>query len=205
MWQHYVAIGDSLTEGIGDRVAGYERLGWVDQFYDLLASQNPGLRYTNLGVRDLLFSEIRATQLALALELKPDLVSVIAGGNDVLKGGWNPRNFENNIAEMLRQLVASGATVITSTLPDFYYLPVPAKVKERLSLQTQEANGTIRQLALSYGVKYAEAWDQPEPRQENFWSSDKVHPNAYSYSEIARTMLEALESKSPKVSAEVQK
>lgn len=201
MWQHFVAIGDSLTEGIGDRVEGYNRLGWVDQFYDLLAPQNPGLRYTNLGVRGLLSAEIRASQLAPALELKPDLVSVIAGGNDVMKGGWNPRNFENSMAEMLGQLVDSGATVITSTLPDFYYLPVPAKIKEKLSLQIQEMNAIIRQLAQRYAIGCAEAWNQPAPHQENFWSADKVHPNAYGYSEIARIMLQALESLSQKVSA----
>ena len=48
----FVALGDSFTEGLDDP-RGDQRgyLGWADRFAQLLAAQQPGLRYANLAVR----------------------------------------------------------------------------------------------------------------------------------------------------------
>ena len=59
-----------------------------------------------------------AQQLELALALLPDLVSVVTGGNDILKGYWNGPHYEAEIAAMLEELTATGATVLTATIPD---------------------------------------------------------------------------------------
>ena len=83
-WHHFVAIGDSFTEGIGDSVDGFAKLGAVDRIAAALKQSNPDLRYTNLAQRGLVVTEIREQQLDTALRLDPDLVSVVAGANDIM-------------------------------------------------------------------------------------------------------------------------
>ena len=194
MWQHFVAMGDSLTEGVGDPVDGIEMLGWADRFHRMLLQESPECRYTNLAGRGLVASEVRGQQLELALALLPDLVSVVTGGNDILKGYWNGPHYEAEIAAMLEELTATGATVLTSTIPDFRFLAVPPDFKERVTQQVIEVNTIIRRMAQRFDVRCAEAWNHPATLELNFWSADGVHPNAFGYSQIATEMAKALRS-----------
>ena len=88
-WHHYVAMGDSFTEGIGDSVEGFAKLGAMDRIAAALRQTNPNLRYTNLAKRGLVVSEIREQQLETALRLKPDFVSVVVGANDIMTGRFS--------------------------------------------------------------------------------------------------------------------
>jgi lysophospholipase L1-like esterase len=47
----FVALGDSFTEGLDDRVEKGGYGGWADRVADGLSAQNPALRYANLAVR----------------------------------------------------------------------------------------------------------------------------------------------------------
>lgn len=82
MWKRFVAIGDSFTEGIGDEVEGIALKSWVDHFVQLCAFD---IEYANFAKRGLVTKEIRSQQLEKALTFSPDLISLIAGANDVLK------------------------------------------------------------------------------------------------------------------------
>jgi lysophospholipase L1-like esterase len=93
-WHHYVAIGDSFTEGVGDSVEGFAKLGVADRLAAALRQANPDLRYTNLAQRGLLVNEIREQQLEAALALQPNLVSVVAGANDILTGRFSAARWE---------------------------------------------------------------------------------------------------------------
>src|SRR2546423_2809204 len=91
MWQRYVAIGDSFTEGLDDvdPATGYFR-GWADIVAARLAAEVPDFTYANLAIRGRLFAPIVAEQLPVAQELRPDLVSFAAGGDDALRRGVQP-------------------------------------------------------------------------------------------------------------------
>lgn len=196
MWQHFVASGDSLTEGIGDGVDRIKGFGWADLFYQHLSKENPGLQYTNLARRGLVAAEVREAQLTQALALQPDLISVIAGGNDILKGKWSPDAFEAEMEIMFKALTATGATVLTATMPDFQFLPVPPRIKERLTGNIMEANEIIRDLSRRYNLRCGEGWNEPATFNREFWSADGVHPNSYGYTVLAQTMLAALKTRS---------
>ncbi|HEX2914028.1 MAG TPA: SGNH/GDSL hydrolase family protein [Chloroflexia bacterium] len=199
MWRHYVALGDSLTEGVGDYVDGIDRLGWVDQFYEMLRTHNPGLLYTNLGQRDLMAHEVRYSQLEVALAIKPDLVSVIAGANDIFKRQWHPERYEHMMADMFEQLLASGATVITATMPDLRYLPVAPGTREKLLPKIMQLNEVVRRLAFRYDLALAETWYHPITLEKANWSKDGLHLNAFGYTGLARNVYEALEAKTRNV------
>ncbi len=82
----YVAIGDSFTEGLHDPGPGGGYLGWADRVAGVLSAQRPGFRYANLAIRGKLLDQVIAEQLPPAVEMAPDLVSLAAGGNDILSG-----------------------------------------------------------------------------------------------------------------------
>ncbi|MCC7127666.1 MAG: SGNH/GDSL hydrolase family protein, partial [Microbacteriaceae bacterium] len=91
-WSRYVAIGDSFTEGIGDpepRSPGGNR-GWADRVAEVLSAKTDDFAYANLAIRGRLLQQIFDEQVEPALELRPDLVTVSAGGNDILRPGSDP-------------------------------------------------------------------------------------------------------------------
>lgn len=81
-WSRYVAIGDSFTEGIGDPEPdspGGHR-GWADRVAEQLAERTDDFAYANLAVRGRLLQQIADEQIDPALALRPDLISISAGG-----------------------------------------------------------------------------------------------------------------------------
>ena len=83
----FVALGDSFTEGVGDddptRPNGVR--GWADRMAERLAAADAGFGYANLAIRGKKLRQIMAEQVDAAVELKPTLVSIYAGANDILR------------------------------------------------------------------------------------------------------------------------
>src|SRR5688572_26677286 len=129
-WTRYVALGDSFTEGIGDpepRSVGGHR-GWADRVAEVLSSQTDDFAYANLAIRGRLLQQILDEQIEPALELKPDLVTISAGGNDIIRPGTDPDDvaarFETGIARLRRD----GATVVMFNGPDIGGTPVLGRI-----------------------------------------------------------------------------
>src|SRR6187402_3650555 len=113
-WSRYVAIGDSFTEGIGDpepRSPGGHR-GWADRVAEVLSAQTEGFAYANLAVRGRLLQQILDEQVEPALELRPDLITISAGGNDIIRPGTDPDEVAARFEGGLARLVSGGATVV---------------------------------------------------------------------------------------------
>ena len=125
-WSRFVAIGDSFTEGVGDPESdspGGLR-GWADRFAEVLAHHNDDLAYANLAVRGKLIRQITEEQLVPAIDLRPDLVSVCAGGNDVIRPGADPDAVAVQLEYVLRKLRETGATVMVFICQDVHLPPV---------------------------------------------------------------------------------
>ena len=82
----FVAVGDSFTEGVGDRDLRLPNdcRGWTDRVAEELTRNDPRTRYANLAVRGRRLRRIVDEQLDAALAMEPTLVSFHAGGNDLL-------------------------------------------------------------------------------------------------------------------------
>ncbi|WP_339208425.1 SGNH/GDSL hydrolase family protein [Paenibacillus sp. FSL K6-3182] len=182
MWKHFVAIGDSFTEGIGDEVEETPLKSWVHHFAEL---HEPALKYTNLAKRGLITKEIRLKQLEEALALEPDLVSLIAGANDILKGRWNFNEYKSEMELMVDALSKSGAAVIIGNLPDFTArLPLPDEKKRVIKEQLLQANEVVRSLSSEYKLMLIDFWNHPMAEDNTFWSKDLIHPNSIGYKKI---------------------
>ena len=75
----YVAIGDSSTAGTGETF-----VRWTDLLTTALRAGGLDFTCHNLAVYGVKCTEVAETQLEPALELNPDLLSVLCGINDVL-------------------------------------------------------------------------------------------------------------------------
>lgn len=183
MRNHLIAMGDSLTEGIGDEVMEVPLRSWVSHFAELY---QPAMSLTNLAKRGLVSRDIRATQLEKAIALKPDLVTLIAGGNDVLKGYWNHEQYRTDMEFMIQQILKStDALIITSNLPDFTLrLPLPSEKKQAVKGQTLQANEIIQSLSEEYGLCLLDFWSHPLSKDPAIWSQDGTHPNSIGYREM---------------------
>ncbi|MFI7008577.1 SGNH/GDSL hydrolase family protein [Streptomyces sp. NPDC050145] len=185
----YVAIGDSQTEGLGDgdETSGYR--GWADRLAEQLAHAEPEFTYANLAVRGRQAAQIRAGQLAPALALRPDLVSVMAGMNDVVRPGFRPEPVAAEVEAMFAELTGAGAHVLTFTFPDLTRLtPALAALRPRLT----DFNGRLLDAAARHGVTVVDASGSAVTVDPRMWSSDRLHASPAGHARIARAAAEAL-------------
>lgn len=113
-WSRYVALGDSLTEGLCDPGPDGALRGWADRLALLLAARG-GLHYANLAIRSKRVSDVCGPQLSRALELRPDLVSILIGANDLVKPRADVPALAAAVEDAVVQLRAIGAQVLLVT------------------------------------------------------------------------------------------
>ena len=82
----WVALGDSLSQGIG--ASAFDR-GWVGQLRDRMRADGRGMRLVNLSVsgartRDVLDTQVPALARLSAEVAEPDLVTLMIGSNDLM-------------------------------------------------------------------------------------------------------------------------
>ncbi|RFU85407.1 SGNH/GDSL hydrolase family protein [Streptomyces triticagri] len=188
-YHRFVALGDSQTEGVGDGDDGTGLRGWADRLAEHVAAASPGLQYANLAVRGRLAAQVRAEQLAPALALRPDLATVVAGVNDLLRPRFDAAEVAGHLEEMFAALTAAGAQVVTLTTPDVARIaPLARPVRSRVF----ELNDRIRAAAARHGVVVAETALHPVATDRRLWSSDRLHAGPLGHERIAAAAAHAL-------------
>ncbi|QLY30544.1 SGNH/GDSL hydrolase family protein [Nocardia huaxiensis] len=178
----YVALGDSQTEGVGDGDDLTGLRGWADRLAERLARVEPGLEYANLAVRGKTARQVRAQQLDAALALRPDLATVVAGMNDLLRPRYAVDEVIEQVEAMFAALTGQGAAVATLTFPDVaQVIPITRPIRGRIVA----FNDRVRKLAERYGVIVAEVGPQPLVADPRLWSRDRLHCSPLGHERIA--------------------
>ncbi|PXX71029.1 lysophospholipase L1-like esterase [Nocardia tenerifensis] len=180
----FVAIGDSQTEGIGDPDGNGGHHGWADRFAALLAATGP-LEYANLAVRGRRAAEIRAGQLSPALALQPDLVTVVAGMNDILRPRFDRDALLGDIDAMFAALTEGGARVVTFTFPD---IGAVAPFARLLSGRVRTLNADLRALAARRGVTLVDFEPVLAASHPAAWDEDRLHLSPIGHDIVARAL-----------------
>jgi lysophospholipase L1-like esterase len=189
-WSRYVALGDSFTEGIGDpepASPGGHR-GWADRVAEVLGGLNDDFAYANLAVRGRLLQQIVDEQVEPALALRPDLITISAGGNDVIRPGTDPDDIAARFESGLARLRSDGATVVLFTGVDVGFSPVFNRIRGKVAIY----NENLRALARTYDCIVADQWALHEIQDVRMWAPDRLHLNPHGHHEVARMVLEAL-------------
>jgi lysophospholipase L1-like esterase len=189
-WSRYVALGDSFTEGIGDvdpRSPGGNR-GWADRVAEQLSLGAHDFAYANLAIRGRLITQIFDEQAGPALELKPDLISLCAGGNDVIRPGGDPDATADRLDALMRILATSNATILLFTGPDLRDTPVIGGIRGKVAIY----NENVRTITARYDAVVADMWSLRELHQPRMWADDRLHFSPLGHHTIAAMALDAL-------------
>lgn len=188
--KRFVALGDSFTEGVGDDDPGRPNgvRGWADRVAEQLGAADPAWGYANLAVRGKKIRQVVAEQLPVALELKPTLVTLYAGGNDILRPSVDIDNLMEGYEAAVAALRGTGAAVVLFTGFDSSASAVFGKTRGRTAIY----NEWVREIAEKHDAAIADYWRWREFRDWRYWAQDRLHMGVPGHTLMAKRVLEVL-------------
>ncbi len=189
-WKRLVALGDSFTAGLGDpepRNPGGMR-GWADRIAEELSAARDGFSYANLAISGLVLQQIVDQQLGPAIALKPDLITLSAGGNDLVFHRRDPDRLAVALDEAVAALAATGATVVIFTGPDWGETPVFGHIRGKVAV----FNENIRTVAARHHGVIADLWTMRQLSDPRMWDPDRLHFSPLGHHTIAGMVLDTL-------------
>lgn len=191
-WTRYVALGDSVTEGLCDvsRMPAGEYRGWADRLAQLLAHEGSDaepFHYANLAVRSRRVRDLTADQLPRAVALRPDLVSILMGANDLVGRRADVRALAAELESAVRVLRAAGADVLLVT-------PFLPRRRAALPLARRFARfaSELRRIADATGAILLDLEALPSIGDLELWAGDKVHLRSRGHRFLAYRAAESL-------------
>lgn len=194
-WRRYVAVGDSFTEGLWDAPHGEDGpvRGWADVLAGLLSERRRAagaepLRYANLAVRGRLLRPIVADQVPEALAMEPDLVSLVGGGNDILRPTADPDRLAHGLEQAVARIRATGADVLLATGFDASGSPIVSTTRPRVGVY----NAHIWSIARRHGAHVLDLWGMRHLHDIRMWAPDRIHLTSEAHARVAQGALVAL-------------
>jgi lysophospholipase L1-like esterase len=191
-WRRYVALGDSFTEGLNDPDPSRpgEFRGWADRLADHLAAAagDDDVEYANLAIRGRLLAHVVEQQVPVALEAAPDLVSLVAGGNDLMRPGADPDELAATLESAVVRLRAAGADVLLATGVDTRLTPILRRVRGKVAIY----NAHIWSIAARSGAAVLDQWGSPWLLDWRMWDTDRIHLTDEGHRRIALAAAAAL-------------
>jgi lysophospholipase L1-like esterase len=180
----YVALGDSYTIGTATRSAA-ER--WPDQLVAWLGSQPPTLHLVaNLGVNGYTSADVIRDELPALDGLRPELVSLLVGVNDVVQGIPLQR-YRANATAILDALLARlpADRILTVATPDYTVTPHGADYGDPAAQAAgiRVVNETLRDLAADRGIAFVDIHDLSllADMDRTLVADDGLHPSGAQY------------------------
>lgn len=185
----FVALGDSITLGMGDPQPGGGLRGWAA----LLAGGLVDASFHNLAVSGAQTADLERVQLPRALELRPSLAAVIVGVNDTLRATFDPERIAASLTHTIGALGAAGAVVLTMRLPDpGRMFGLPGALARPLARRIVAVNAAVDAVAERFGTVHFDAARHPQTYDRRMWSVDRLHPSERGHRLIARSYHELL-------------
>jgi lysophospholipase L1-like esterase len=187
-WTSWVAIGDSFTEGLADEGPNGTYIGWADRLAIALAERYPGFRYANLAVRGKVLREIVTEQVPVAVAARPDLVTICAGGNDLIVPGRDVDALADELEQAVVALREAGCEVVVFTGPDPREQPVVRRIRAKVAIY----NGHLPAIAARQGAMLVDLWGMAPLVDVRAWSDDRLHFSPEGHRRIALRTAEVL-------------
>ncbi|MFK0295655.1 SGNH/GDSL hydrolase family protein [Streptomyces sp. NPDC090442] len=187
MTPRFVALGDSLTEGLGDPVAGGGWRGWAALLAEALGERPGGVALVNLARSGALADEVAREQLPVARALAPRYASLLAGANDTLRAAFTIERVAAALDRAHGALSAGGTVVLTACLPDpGRMLGLPAPLARPLARRMRAVNTVVHAVSARYGGVHLHLADHPWVAERATWSVDRLHPSERGHRLLAR-------------------
>ena len=192
-WARYIAMGDSFTEGLWDPYpdAPDVQRGWADDLAAALSARRIAageapLEYANLAIRGRKLRPVVAEQLDVTIDARPDLVSLVAGGNDILRASADVEAISAALEDAVVALRASGADVLMGT--GFKAGAALGWTNGRTAI----FNANLWSIARRTGAHVLDLWGMRSLADLRLWSDDRIHLTPEGHQRVANAALVAL-------------
>lgn len=185
-----MALGDSFTEGVGDddptRPNGVR--GWADRVAEALSANVDDFGYANLGIRGRKVDGVIAEQIEPALALDPDLITIYAGANDILRPKVDIDALAERYDAAIARLTTSKATVGIFTAFDPRGDGLFAALRGRFALYNEH----VREIADRHGCVVLDSWRMRPDHPSAMWCEDRLHLGPLGHEYVAINVLDTL-------------
>jgi lysophospholipase L1-like esterase len=189
-FHRFVALGDSFTEGVGDPDPGrpHGLRGWADRVAEVLATQREDFGYANLAIRGRKLGPIIDEQLEPALALEPDLVTIYAGANDILRLKVDIDAIVERYDDALGRIARTGARLLVFTACDTGGSALYRPLRGRFALYNEQVRG----VAARHGADLVDFWAMRDYRDWRYWDPDRIHLGPAGHQRMAIEVLRTL-------------
>ncbi len=185
----YVAIGDSLTAGVG--VDSYEESYPYLVAKNIAESQKKKVHLVPLAIPGIRSEYVVGYFIEPTIASKPDIVTLLIGTNDI-HGNVPNHVFKAHYEHILQRLSKE-------TTAKIYVISIPyIGTKELISLpyqyyfnwKIQQYNVIIKDLAATYNLTYIDLYTAHAPQSLDtaYYAKDFFHPNTVGYTKWAETI-----------------
>ncbi|MCB2412738.1 SGNH/GDSL hydrolase family protein [Demequina sp. TTPB684] len=181
-----VALGDSITLGVGDSALPGIGAGWAAHLaYAIGASE-----FTNLAANGTRARDLALTQVPTALMARPDVVLMTVGGNDVLRGDFSPAEITEHLRDALSRFERPGRQIVMISLDRIAAFSVLGRrVSTVMGRRIGLANAAISAAIAGTGVRMVDGAEVFARLGTSAWHVDRIHPSPGGHRALA---LEAL-------------
>jgi acyl-CoA thioesterase-1 len=186
MTLHYVALGDSYTNGVS--VARAE--AWPERLSGTLGTRSDGRPrlslVANLATNGRTSRDVLRDQLPRLDRLTPEFLSLLIGVNDVVQG-VTAKRYRENLTAVLDQLRARlpANRLLAVTTPDYTVTPAGGGYGDPTAQRTRivEINAILTDLAVARGIEIVDIFDLSEgaAQDRSLVAPDGLHPSARQY------------------------
>lgn len=182
-----VAVGDSFTEGMSDRLPDGSYRGWADLLAARMAAASPGFRYANLAVRGKLIGQIVAEQVDVAAAMQPDVITLVGGLNDTLRPKCDMVRVRGLLEEAVERLAPACKKLVLMHSPGRN-----GPVFERFRPRMEELFAYIDELALRHTATVVDLYGSEVLGDQRMWDVDRLHLTAEGHRRVAEAVWQSL-------------
>ncbi|MBO0837226.1 MAG: hypothetical protein J2P28_17195, partial [Actinobacteria bacterium] len=124
----------------------------------------------------------------------PDLVSITVGMNDIRGVEFRVSEFSADLQRLLDALSATGATILTCTLPDIAaVVELPVQYVEVARKRLGEASEIIRDQSARHNAVCLDTWAMRDLAESpGLFTADRLHPNTSGHRRLAAAFADLL-------------
>jgi lysophospholipase L1-like esterase len=190
----FIALGDSLTEGLSDKYSDGSCRGWADRVADVLANESKEFRYANFAIRGKLLEQVAEHQLPLALELiegGSTLVTFHAGANNVLRPGFEPELVFSTYRQAVAKISEKQPTLLLFTVREVSN--PKTKTQVYWNQRFGPFNENVKRVAAEFGATVMDANSREVFGDPRMLAKDRLHLSAEGHRRVAAAVLSAVD------------
>lgn len=193
----YVALGDSTVEGVG---ATSPDRNYVSRLHERLRAVYPSARVVNLGAGGATSADVLLRQLDRAIGLRPHLVTLSIGPNDITTR-VPVATYEKNLETILGRLrYETTAVAVVNLIPDLAVTPrfSRSRLREAVGRQTIVFNEALERTGWAHRAELVNLYAASQrevPLQPELISADGYHPSDAGYARWAELVWTGVEAR----------